>query len=103
MQHTTQPLILQSAAPVAAPGMGLVQDYGLTGLLLVMVVEKGLGWWRQRGDTQQGLVTTLVADLRASNQQLTDKFFELHSQQHADMAELLGELRALGGRIDKLL
>jgi len=103
MQHTTQPVILQSAAPTMPPEVGLLQQAGLAGVMAILVVKEGLSWWRQRGDTQQSLVTTLVADLRANNQELIGKLLELNSQQHRDMAELREGLRGMCDRLDKLL
>jgi len=103
MQHTTQPIILQSAAPSVAPEVGLLEQAGLGGLIAFLAIKEALAWWRQRGDTQQSLVTTLVADLRANNQELIGKLLELNSQQHRDMAELREGLRGMCDRLDKLL
>lgn len=110
MQHTTQALILQTTAPMPAPYMAEWQQFGLVGVIAIMLVRDGLAWWRSKESAEDQLVASLVTDLRTANQQLIDKLFEfqaqqlsMQAQQHSDQVELLGELRLLGGRIDKLL
>ena len=111
MQHTThQALILQAADPMPVPVIAEWQQFGLVGVLAIMLAREGLTWWRGKEAAEALLVSSLVADLRTANQSLVDKLFAMQekqvlmqAQQHSDQVELMGELRALGARIDKLL
>lgn len=104
MQHTThQAIILQTADSLPVPQMAEWQQFGLVGVIAIMLVRDGLAWWRSKETAEDQLMASLVSDLRTSNQSLIDKLFTMQAQQHQDQAELRVELRSLCERIDKLL
>ena len=108
MQHTTpttRAIISQAstATSTAIPEVVGVEQIGLMGIVVVLLLREGLAWFRTKETAEQALVNSLVTDLRDTQKNLLDKLFQLNAEQHQDSAELRAEIRSMCDRLDKIL
>ncbi|NER82946.1 MAG: hypothetical protein F6K42_25995 [Leptolyngbya sp. SIO1D8] len=100
MKH--QALILQTspAEAIVPPDVGMLDELGLLGVITFLVVKEAASWFRAKEAAEDQLVATLVSDLRTTQKDLLEKLFELHNQQHEDLAAVRAELEKISGQIE---
>jgi Tfp pilus assembly protein PilO len=101
MLHT-EIIATQPAAAAPAPEIGVVEQFGLMGVIGFLVVREALAWFRSKEAKEDDLIASLVEDLRATQRELLDKLFDLHTRQHEDLSAVRDELEAIREHLDRL-
>lgn len=97
-----KPVILAQTAPapsLPAPTGSVIGEWGLTGAVVLIVLQNAWKWFHKREDEEGELIKSLVSGLQSNQAKLLEQLVAIQTEQSKAIAELKEAVVALNASV----